>query len=102
MLFTSLSFLILVSATFVLYYAVARQELQAAIRIAASFIFYAAGQPALLLLLLACVALNAVVSYAIGNTASDRTARRTMSGIALAPARWPKQAISNHSVCNSC
>lgn len=75
MLFNSFPFVVLVAITFALYYAPFTRHLQILILIAASFIFYAYGQPALLSLLIASIAINVLTSYWI---AVDRPSRRRL------------------------
>jgi alginate O-acetyltransferase complex protein AlgI len=70
--FNSLPFLCLVAVTFFLYYAPWLHRHQLAVLVAASLFFYAYGQPYLLLLLLASVAVNAVCSFAVLRTRSQR------------------------------
>ncbi len=63
MLFNSFPFILLVALTLILYYNKYLMKYQIYILIASSFVFYAYGQPYLLLLLLISASINAVVSY---------------------------------------
>lgn len=74
MLFNSLDFVVLVLLTMGLFYCGPLRRLQTGILILASSVFYAYGQPVLLLLLYASIAINAVTSHRIAR-ARD-TARR--------------------------
>ncbi|MEO7425752.1 MAG: MBOAT family O-acyltransferase [Fibrobacteria bacterium] len=65
MLFTSLSFLMLLSATFALYYLPFLARFQVLILIVASFVFYASAKPWLLAILVLSCAVNAVSSFGI-------------------------------------
>ncbi len=65
MLFTSQEFVVLLTITFLLYYVPFLKKLQVAILIASSFVFYAYFQPALLLLLIFSIIINASASYFI-------------------------------------
>lgn len=65
MLFNSLPFLILLIATFALFYAPLTRGFQSLVLIAASLVFYAWESPLLLILLALSVLFNASVSYAI-------------------------------------
>lgn len=68
MLFTSYAFLMLVVMTAIFYYAKPLRHMQVWILIFASFIFYAYGQPILLVLLFVSASINAVVSYKVALT----------------------------------
>ena len=63
MLFNSLDFVILVLATFMLYYLPLLQSFQIVILILSSFVFYAYNQPYLLTLLIFSSSINTVTSY---------------------------------------
>ena len=65
MLFNSFPFLILVLGTLALFYNTYLYKYQIHILIVSSFIFYAYGQPILLLLLFLSASINAIVSYFI-------------------------------------
>lgn len=65
MLFNSVPFVLLVILTLVLYYRRTLRKYQVHILIAASFAFYAWGQPILLILLVASGSINAATSYLI-------------------------------------
>ena len=65
MLFTNLSFFVLLAVTFIFYYLPAFRKLQVFILVAASFVFYAYHTPLLLLLLIFSITLNAVTSYQV-------------------------------------
>src|SRR5215212_254071 len=73
MLFNSVRFVGLVAITFAVYYAPFMRARQVLVLVAASFVFYAYGQPKLLSLLLASIAINVLTSYWI---AVDRPSRR--------------------------
>ncbi len=63
--FNSFPFLLLAIATFSFYYAPFLRSYQLAILVVASLVFYAYGQPYLLVLLLVSATLSAVCSYAV-------------------------------------
>ncbi len=65
MLFTSLAFLMLLGATFALYYLPFLARFQVFILIVASFVFYASAKPWLLAILVLSCAVNAVSSFGI-------------------------------------
>ncbi|MEP0887393.1 hypothetical protein NDI53_04070 [Leptolyngbya sp. NM3-A1] len=65
----------MVAIAFGLYYSTKKQKLQILILIIASFIFYAWNFPALLLLLLLSIAINAISSYGI-TTTGDKNLRK--------------------------
>ena len=83
MLFNSFEFLLLVLVTFVLYYAPFMKRLQVPILIIASFIFYSANQPILLLLLVFSIIINVTASYLVqfGNQKYRRVF--SLSGVTL-------------------
>jgi alginate O-acetyltransferase complex protein AlgI len=83
MLFTSLSFLILLAFTFVLYYVPCFETAQMLVLIIASLIFYAYQDPILLLLLLTSVTINIVTSYKIVYGAPERRRSFAIAGVAL-------------------
>jgi alginate O-acetyltransferase complex protein AlgI len=64
-LFNSFPFILLVLITLLLYYNKNLQKYQIYILIASSFVFYAYGQPLLLLLLFASASINAITSYKV-------------------------------------
>jgi alginate O-acetyltransferase complex protein AlgI len=74
MLFNSMPFVVLVVATLLIYYFPPARRLQPIVLISASFLFYAYGQPALLLLLLASIGINVITSYqvAVGPVSQQR------------------------------
>ncbi|MFL6513941.1 MAG: MBOAT family O-acyltransferase [Chthoniobacterales bacterium] len=85
MLFNSVPFVVLVAVTFAIYYApfLRARSWQVLVLIFASFVFYGYGQPKLLLLLVASIAINVLTSYWI---AVDRPSRRRLwavTGITL-------------------
>jgi len=65
MLFNSFPFIVLVIITLLLYYSKYLIKYQIYILILSSFIFYAYGQPYLLLLLFISASINAIVSYIV-------------------------------------
>ena len=68
MLFTSSAFVLLVVVTFLTYYLLPGKRTQVGLLIVASFLFYAWHVPALLLLLVASVVINWLVTYGVSNT----------------------------------
>jgi alginate O-acetyltransferase complex protein AlgI len=75
MLFNSFPFVVLVAITLAFYYAPFLRTWQIWVLISASFVFYAYGQPLLLSLLVASIAINVLTSYWI---AVDRPSRRRL------------------------
>jgi len=65
MLFNSFPFLVLVLVTLILYYSKKLVKYQIYILILSSLVFYAYGQPYLLLLLFISASINAIVSYKV-------------------------------------
>ncbi len=65
MLFNSFSFLLLVSITFFFYYLPPFKRTQRFVLILTSFVFYAANQPVLLLLLVGSIFINMLTSYLV-------------------------------------
>jgi len=65
MLFTDWIFFVLLGITFVLYYMPVMQRYQVMVLIAASAVFYAYNQPALLILLLISASISAISSYKV-------------------------------------
>lgn len=65
MLFNSFAFILLLLATFLIYYIPFLFRYQIQILIISSLVFYAYGQPVLLLLLLASACINIITSYSI-------------------------------------
>lgn len=72
MAFTSTEFLALYLATFALYYLPFCRRFQIPILIGASFVFYAWSSPALLILLLASILINAITSYQVAYATDQR------------------------------
>jgi len=72
MLFNSLEFIELLLITFCIYYLPKLSKLQVPILILSSLIFYAYGQPVLLLLLLCSASVNIAMSYLIVNAPAYR------------------------------
>jgi alginate O-acetyltransferase complex protein AlgI len=66
MLFTSFSFAVLVIVTLAVYYSLTKKNLQVALLIIASLIFYGKNQPWLLFLLIISVFINALASWYAG------------------------------------
>ncbi len=83
MLFNSYPFLILVFATFFVYYLPLTRDfnLQPLVLILASFLFYAASSPILLLLLLSSIVINIMVSYGIATLPSSN--RKCITGLGV-------------------
>ncbi len=65
MLFNSFPFVFLVLITLAIYYNKHLKNYQIYILITSSFVFYAYGQPLLLLLLLVSASINAITSYKV-------------------------------------
>lgn len=82
MLFNSFVFIILVTITFIIYYIPRLRNMQVPILVLSSLIFYAYGQPSLLLLLLFSATINIFVSYKIVNDPRHRKLYAT-SGVIL-------------------
>jgi alginate O-acetyltransferase complex protein AlgI len=78
MLFNSIRFVVLVADTIALYYMTIGRPWQIQDLILARYIFYACGQPVLLLLLIASIAINVITSYGV---AVDRRSRRRLWAI---------------------
>ena len=76
MLFTSFSFVLLVIITFCLYYLFKGEKTQIFTLILASFIFYAANYPALLLLLIFSIVINILCSYSVAYTKNISTRKK--------------------------
>src|SRR3982751_2340177 len=83
MLFNSIPFVILLLATFGLYYLPGMQRWQVHVLIAASFVFYSFERPVLLLLLLASIAINVVTSYLIAVDKKSRQRFWAVMGVVL-------------------
>ncbi|OCX53859.1 acyltransferase [Mucilaginibacter sp. PPCGB 2223] len=81
MLFNSFAFIILVLVTFLIYYLPFLSKFQIQILIISSLIFYAYGQPYLLVLLLLSAAINIVTSYLVVN--QDRKYRRVYATLGV-------------------
>ncbi|WP_445173766.1 MBOAT family O-acyltransferase, partial [Microcoleus sp.] len=84
MLFNSLEFLVFFAIVFTIYYFPPLQKLQVPILIIASFIFYSWSAPALLLILLLSIIINATASFQIARI-SDKKQRLfwALSGVVL-------------------
>lgn len=83
MLFNSLTFVLFVSFTFVLYYFPICRKIQVPILALASFIFYAWSSPVLLLLLLLSIGLNVFASYKIVREQGRKRIPWAILGIAI-------------------
>ncbi len=83
MLFNSWPFFALVVVTFALYYARPLRRLQAPILIAASFVFYAANDAWLLLLLIGSIAINVMASHLVMHGRPERRLFHATAGVAL-------------------
>jgi alginate O-acetyltransferase complex protein AlgI len=70
--FVSFTFLLFAAATLLLYYAPPLRRHQVSLLIAASIVFYAYGQPYLLLLFLASALINAVTSFRVLRASARR------------------------------
>jgi alginate O-acetyltransferase complex protein AlgI len=81
MLFNSLPFAAFLVLTFALYYLPGLQRYQVQVLIGASFVFYAWTLPALLLLLVSSVFVNAWVSYRVGRDAPSVAWRWAFAGV---------------------
>lgn len=81
MLFNSFTFLLLVGLTFAIYYTSLFRKWQVPILIIASFTFYAANSPTLLLLLIGSIAINIVASYLIVHGNSSKKGIATIGVI---------------------
>ena len=84
MLFSSLEFLVFFAIVFTIYYFPPLQKLQVPILIIASFIFYSWSAPALLLILLLSIIINATASFQVARI-SDKKQRLfwALSGVVL-------------------
>ncbi len=76
MLFNSFDFICLLGITLGLYYLPKARLFQVQILIGASFVFYAWEAPVLLMLLVACIVLNAFISYGMSWTDDTAGARK--------------------------
>lgn len=76
MLFNSPQFVLLVIVTALIYYARPFAKAQVTILTLSSFVFYAYGQPLLLLLLVISALINGVVSYRVLNERAETERRR--------------------------
>jgi alginate O-acetyltransferase complex protein AlgI len=84
MLFNSFPFILLVGVTMALFYLPGLARMQTFTLIAASLFFYAYGQPALVLLLLASILINAVTSYFVLNRSNAFSRRMwAATGVSL-------------------
>jgi alginate O-acetyltransferase complex protein AlgI len=81
MLFNSIEFIYLLIVTFILYYLPPLRRFQIFILTAASLIFYAYHDPALLSLLIVSILVNAICSY--GVLKSDRRKMWATTGVAI-------------------
>lgn len=81
MLFNSFGFLLLVLVTALLYYAPGTRRWQVSILVLASIIFYAAFQPALLLLLLLSLLINIISSHAVAYGPAKARRRNAAIGV---------------------
>lgn len=72
MLFNSVTFVIFFLITFLIYYLPLLKKWQVPILVIASFIFYAWSSPALLILLIISILLNAWSSYKVANTLNKK------------------------------
>lgn len=84
MLFNSLEFLVFFAIVFAIYYLPPLQKQQVPILIIASFIFYSWSAPALLIILLLSIIINAIASFQVARI-SDRKQRFfwALSGVVL-------------------
>jgi hypothetical protein len=84
MLFNSIEFLVFFAIVFTIYYFPPLQKLQVPILIIASFIFYSWSAPALLLILLLSIIINATASFQVARI-SDKKQRLfwALSGVVL-------------------
>ena len=84
MLFNSIEFLVFFAIVFTIYYFPPLQKLQVPILIIASFIFYSWSAPALLLILLLSIIINATASFQVARI-SDKKQRFfwALSGVVL-------------------
>ncbi|HEX9104638.1 MAG TPA: MBOAT family O-acyltransferase, partial [Polyangia bacterium] len=83
MLFNSWPFFVLLGVTFALYYLPGLARLQVPILIAASFVFYGAHRPVLLLLLIASIVINALASHRIYYGAPSRQRAWAVAGVTV-------------------
>lgn len=82
--FEDANFFVFVALVFALYYLVPNHALQLVLLVASSLLFYAYGQPHLLILLLTCCAISAVCSLGAATAATiDRRRRFAFAGVAL-------------------
>lgn len=82
MLFNSYEFIVLLAATFSLYYLPGNHKNQVWVLILASFIFYAWHKPILLLLLIFSCTINALTSYSIVHR--DQVNKKTVAWLGVA------------------
>lgn len=83
MLFNSFTFIALVLTTLALYYTPALRRFQVLILVAASFIFYAANLPALLLLLIGSIVINISTSYWVMHGKPEKRRFYAVLGVVL-------------------
>ena len=72
MLFNSLEFLVFFTIVFAIYYLPPLQKLQVPILIIASFIFYSWSAPALLIILLLSIIINAIASFQVARISDKK------------------------------
>ena len=72
MIFNSFEFVLLVAITLAIYYTPMLRKWQVTILIVASFVFYAANSPALLMLLVSSILINILASYLIVHGKSSK------------------------------
>lgn len=83
MLFNSSTFLIFVLLTFFIYYNPKLRTIQVPILVIASFIFYAWSSPALLILLVISILINAVTSFKVANASYREKLVWALTGVAV-------------------
>ena len=83
MLFNSFPFLFFLAITLFAYYLPLLRLHQPLVLIAASFVFYAYGQPVLLLLLIASIAINVITSYQVAVSGTGRRKLWAILGVTL-------------------
>lgn len=79
MLFNSWPYVILVVALLPIYYHLRSGSWQVALLILGSFVFYAYGQPLLLLLLVASASINAVTSYLVDRVSGEAPSHSSLA-----------------------
>jgi len=83
LLFNSWPFFVLLGVTFALYHLPGLRRLQVPILIVASFVFYGAHQPALLVLLIASIVVNAVASHRVYYGPRERERIWAITGVTV-------------------